>query len=311
MPFSASPRLADLPPPPPGKRGWPWTEETPPAAPGGIEAWPSITIVTPSFNQAAFVEATLRSVLLQGYPRLEYLVMDGGSTDGSVEIIRRYERWLAGWVSEKDRGQSHAINKGFARAVGEVVAWLNSDDRLMPGALQSVARAVLARRDAAAWVGAARSVTPSGRLIYVNEPRGLELPSLADWGGTGGFVQPAAFFSRAAVVRAGPLDERLHFAFDLDFFLRLAEHGPLVGTREVWAEETIHSGAKTNAQRGRSLAEAHIVQIRRGFEDVAQRQMAAELQEWDVLKRGTLAERAKLQVNLALRPLLERLRPGR
>jgi len=311
MPFSASPRLADLPPPPPGKRGWPWTEETPPVPPGETDDWPGVTIVTPSFNQAAFVEATLRSVLLQGYPRLEYLVMDGGSTDGSVEIIRRYERWLAGWVSEKDHGQSHAINKGFVKASGEVVAWLNSDDRLMPGALQAVARAVLARRDAAAWIGAARSVTPAGRLIYVNEPRGLELPSLADWGGAGGFVQPAAFFSRAAVVRAGPLDERLHFAFDLDFFLRLAEQGPLVGTREVWAEETIHSGAKTAAQRGRSLAEAHVVQIRRGFEDVAQRQMAAELQEWDVLKRGTLAERVKLQVNLALRPLLDRLRPGR
>ena len=306
MPFSASPRLADLPPPPPGKRGWPWTEETPPVPPGETDDWPGVTIVTPSFNQAAFVEATLRSVLLQGYPRLEYLVMDGGSTDGSVEIIRRYERWLAGWVSEKDHGQSHAINKGFAKASGEVLAWLNSDDRLMPGALQSVARAVLARRDAAAWVGAARSVTPSSRLIYLNEPRGLELPSLADWGGTGCFVQPAAFFSRAAVVRAGPLDERLHFAFDLDFFLRLAGQGPLVGTREVWAEETIHPGAKTNAQRGRSLAEAHIVQIRRGFESVAQRQMSAELQEWDVLKRGTLAERVKLQVNLALRPLLAR-----
>lgn len=311
MPFSASPRLADLPPPPPGKRGWPWTEETPPVPPGETDDWPGVTIVTPSFNQAAFVEATLRSVLLQGYPRLEYLVMDGGSADGSVEIIRRYERWLAGWVSEKDHGQSHAINKGFAKASGEVVAWLNSDDRLMPGALQSVAREVLARRDAAAWVGAARSATPAGRLIYVNEPRGLELPTLADWGGAGGFVQPAAFFSRAAVVRAGPLDERLHFAFDLDFFLRLAEQGPLVGTREVWAEETIHPGAKTAAQRGRSLAEAHVVQIRRGFEDVAQRQMAAELQEWDVLKRGTLAERVKLQVNLALRPLLDRLRPGR
>jgi len=308
MLFPAPPRLADLPPPPPGKRGWPWTEERPRPSVEEAEGFPSITIVTPSFNQAAFAEATLRSVLLQGYPRLEYVVMDGGSTDGSVEIIRKYERWLAGWVSEKDDGQSHAINKGFDRASGEVVAWLNSDDRLMPASLQAVARAVLARRDAAAWVGAARSVTPSGRLIYVNEPRGLDLPSLADWGGAGGFIQPAAFFSRAAVVRAGPLDERLHFAFDLDFFLRLAEQGPLVGTREVWAEETIHPSAKTNAQRGKSLAEAHVVQIRRGFEEVAKRQMAAELQEWDVLKRGTLAERVKLQVNLALRPLLDRVR---
>ncbi|RPH92435.1 MAG: glycosyltransferase, partial [Lysobacterales bacterium] len=115
------PGLNELPPPPAGRSGWPWTAETPP--PGAADAsadWPRITIVTPSFNQAEYIEETIRSVLLQGYPDLEYYVIDGGSTDGSADIIRKYAQYLAGWASEPDRGQSHALNKGFARASGQV-----------------------------------------------------------------------------------------------------------------------------------------------------------------------------------------------
>src|SRR5262245_50300660 len=111
------PAVAELPPPPSGKTGWPWTDETPPlpsTQPDG-SPWPRISIVTPSYNQSEFIEETIRSVLLQGYPDLEYIIIDGGSTDQSLDIIRKYARWLAYWISEKDRGQSHAINKGFER----------------------------------------------------------------------------------------------------------------------------------------------------------------------------------------------------
>src|SRR5436190_18724174 len=124
-----TPRLSEIPPPPPGKTGWPWNEETPPPEiMPDDRALPRVSIITPSFNQGRFIEETIRSVLLQGYPNLEYIIIDGGSTDDSLEIIRKYDPWITLWVSEKDRGQSHAINKGLSKATGEILCWLNSDD---------------------------------------------------------------------------------------------------------------------------------------------------------------------------------------
>src|SRR5947207_6789592 len=136
-----APRLDDLPAPPSGRKGWPWTEATPKAPEKSTPnfSWPRISIVTPSFNQGQFIEETIRSVLLQGYPNLEYIIIDGGSTDNTVGVIKKYEPWLAYWVSEKDRGQCDAINKGFARATGDIFAWLCSDDVYAPGALRRIA----------------------------------------------------------------------------------------------------------------------------------------------------------------------------
>src|SRR5262245_29806610 len=126
------PNLSDLPSPPPNRQGWPWTQEGAPRLDGTPgECWPRISIVTPSYNQGRFLEETIRSVLLQGYPDLEYIVIDGGSADDSVEIIRKYERWLSFWVSERDRGQVDAINKGLRRCSGVLRNWLNSDDFLL------------------------------------------------------------------------------------------------------------------------------------------------------------------------------------
>lgn len=139
------PTLKELPSPPAGKTGWPWTVQTEPLPMrmwDGSE-WPRISIVTPNYNYGYFLEETIRTVLLQGYPNLEYIVIDGGSTDNSIDIIKKYEPWLAYWASEKDRGQAHAINKGLEKATGSIAAYLNSDDLYLVGALQHIAQAYL------------------------------------------------------------------------------------------------------------------------------------------------------------------------
>jgi hypothetical protein len=140
-PFRGTANLSELPPPPPGRSGWPWTDIPPCHTMKTSESQecPSVTVITPSFNQAEFIEETIRSVLLQGYPTLEYIVVDGGSTDGTVKILQRYEPWLR-WISERDAGQADAINKGLRLASGDVLSYLNSDDLYLPGGITAIAR---------------------------------------------------------------------------------------------------------------------------------------------------------------------------
>lgn len=139
--FSNKGLLAELPPPPVGKTGWPWTVETQPPAmtmPNGLP-WPKVSITTPSYNQGCFIEETIRSVLLQNYPNLEYAICDGGSSDETVEILEKYSPWLSFWQSKKDQGQGHAINLGFSIASGDYFGWINSDDFYLPNCFQKVA----------------------------------------------------------------------------------------------------------------------------------------------------------------------------
>ena len=242
------PELNDLPAPPAGRTGWPWTEETPglPAMACGGGRWPRISIVTPSYNQGRFIEETIRSVLLQGYPDLEYIIIDGGSSDNSVEIVKKYSPWLAYWVSAPDRGQSHAINKGFERATGEVLAWLNSDDLYVAGALRAVG-ATFAGDPARLWVaGVGRYVDEGDRELYTLRP---QTPScMAEYlAGLGGMAQPSAFWRRALWEKAGGrLRERMHYCMDEDLWIRFA----LAGARPhaldaALCVRRIHALAKT------------------------------------------------------------------
>ena len=214
--------------------------------------WPRISIVTPSYNQGQFIEETIRSVLLQGYPDLEYIVIDGGSKDNSVEMIEKYGPWLTYWVSESDRGQSHAINKGFRLSSGEVMAWINSDDVYAPGAFCAVATHVLdsyVRK--AEWDG-----WMIGRCLYWNgitnekKETGPDLPpndrlKILSWR----CPQRSSFWSRACWDRVGELCEDFHFVFDTEFFLRIVFSGyqpDLVP--KVLAVGRIHPDCKTFAK---------------------------------------------------------------
>jgi glycosyltransferase involved in cell wall biosynthesis len=215
---------------------------------------PKLSIITPSFNQGGFIERTIRSVLDQGYRDLEYLIVDGGSSDESVEIIRRYQDRLAWWVSEPDEGQTHALNKGLERATGDVIAYVNSDDYYLPGAFETAIGAL--ERSGAPWVaGAARVVDEHDRPIEevwrpqppdATEfawPRGRHWWMLAPWG----VPQPSSFWRREVFEQAGRFREDMHYSFDTEFMLRLAYAGL---APELIADElsvrVVHAAAKSS-----------------------------------------------------------------
>lgn len=188
--------------------------------------YPRISVVTPSFNQAQYLEQTLRSVLEQGYPNLEYIVIDGGSTDASQTILERYAPRLSYWCSEPDQGQSDAIAKGFHRATGEILCWLNSDDLLLPGALHRVARYFQRRPQTEVVSGGAFVIDAAGlpsQTAYGSYTLGV--PSTFDrfrFFGQEGVFQQATFWRRSAYEAVGGIDPKFHFAMDLDLFTRLA-----------------------------------------------------------------------------------------
>ena len=224
-----------------------WAQETPQLsdAKSDRRPLPRITIVTPSYNQGRFIEATIRSVLLQGYPNLEYIIIDGGSSDNSVEIIQKYEPWLAYWISEEDRGQAHALNKGFARASGDIYAYLNSDDFYEPGALQSC---VLGFEGGHQWV--------VGRVRCWQEGVGdwpfPELPgkSFTKWFLSCPIPQPGCFWSAELHREMGGFREDLNYIIDYEFWLRfrfIKKIKPFVIDQPI-AVYRLHSQSKTVAR---------------------------------------------------------------
>jgi len=278
------PTLIELPPPPAGKTGWPWTEETPqapPTMPDG-QPWPRFSIVTPSLNQGEFIEETIRSVLLQGYPNLEYIVIDGGSTDNSVEIIKEYEPWLAYWVSEQDRGQAHAINKGFAKSSGDILCWLNSDDRFLPAALARVSKVALEDPAAGAFVGSGYLCYTWSEIIQEVHPRGLGFDDLIDWS-SNSFSQPSCFFRKWAWESCGPMDEDLYIAFDLDLWFKMSRQHRFVPVTAALSTFLGHPHAKTKARIYRMHMETGVVQMRHGREDLARKTLTRFADKFDAL----------------------------
>ena len=194
---------------------------------------PRISIITPSYNQALYLGETIGSVLGQGYPSLEFIIIDGGSTDGSVDIIRKYERHLAYWVSEPDRGQTHAINKGLAKATGEILAYLNSDDYYLPGALFTVAGYFQAHPRADLVHGRCRYVDAQGATIggqLGDIARYDDILDLWDvWWNRRQFVQPEVFWSRRITDQIGAFRQDLYFVMDYEYWARILKAGGTVG----------------------------------------------------------------------------------
>ncbi len=204
---------------------------------------PLVTIITPSYNQAPYLEETINSVLGQTYPNIEYLIMDGGSTDGSVEIIKRYQKKLAHWVSEKDRGQTDAINKGFALAQGEILAWLNSDDTLLPNAVEEAVQFLREHEDVGLVYGDAHYIDEIGRVIGQFPAAQTDLKRLQR-----GYVhipQQASFFRKSIWDQVGPLDPEFFFAMDYDLWVRIARRAEIRYLPRVWANFRLHRDAKT------------------------------------------------------------------
>jgi glycosyltransferase involved in cell wall biosynthesis len=233
-----------------------------------LERFPKVSVVTPSFNQGPYLRETLASLVDQRYPNLELIVMDGGSTDESLEVIRSFEGHLAHWESERDRGQAHAINKGLERATGEVLCWLNSDDVLLPGALNAVAYAFSAHED---WDWISAPSLKFGERLHEISGR-YELPrDRVEWLVHCPISQPSTFWRRSLYERHGGLDESFHYALDYEYWVRFVFGGAVLHfVDRPLSAYRLHEVSKTVAQAEKFKTEEARLREKRGAALTAQ-----------------------------------------
>jgi glycosyltransferase involved in cell wall biosynthesis len=239
------PTLEQITPQQTGKKGWPWSIESPQLAPlmNDGRAWPKISIVTPSFNQGEFLEETIRSILLQGYPNLEYIIIDGGSKDNSVEIIKKYERWLKYWISEEDTGQANAINKGLKHCSGDLFNWINSDDYLEIGALRIIAEKF---DDNDVVAGSVRNFGING--VSIIQSKNLNIKGFM--GAANGMIwhQPGTWLKYYNIMSISALDENFHYCFDGLMMLKyIIKFDKIIYINTVLVNFRLHEQSKTVA----------------------------------------------------------------
>lgn len=204
-----------------------------------------VSIITPSYNQARYLEQTIRSVLGQDHPRIEYIVMDGASNDGSVEITRKYASRLAHWESVEDNGQADAINKGFARASGEIVAWLNSDDYYLPGTISAAVKVFEENPDVVLVYGNMLAVDENGQTFNTLTYKQLTLEDLLCFQIIG---QPAVFMRRSALQQTSGLDPTFHYLLDHLLWIQIAKRGRVLHVNQTWSAARYHAEAKNVAK---------------------------------------------------------------
>ena len=223
---------------------------------------PLVSIVTPSFNQSEFLEATIQSVLEQDYSRIEYILMDGGSTDGSLDIIQRYADRLAFWLSEPDLGQTDAINKGFARSEGDILAWLNSDDLYDPWAVSEAVEFLSRNPEVGMVYGAAYYIDELGNVIARYPARQTDYKRLRR--GVATIPQQASFFRSKLWDQVGPLDPSFYYAMDYDLWVRISARAPIAFVDTPWAKFRLHGESKSLREAYRCWPEMVRVHFRNG-----------------------------------------------
>jgi glycosyltransferase involved in cell wall biosynthesis len=324
---------ANPPPPPPGLSGWPWSETS--APPNSAAPVPRISIIIPSFNLGRFIEETIRSIVLQRWPDLELIIVDGGSSDETAGIIRKYEPWITWWVSEPDEGQPHAINRGLKQATGDIVAWFNADDFFTDGSFAAVASAWQRNPDGI-YAAPVANFYARGRETLIR-PREMTLEDVIQyWSGRSLWHDPGLFWSRAVIDAVGGPDPSLHYAHDFDYLARALQHATVEYVDHTVAGFRLHHDSKTVSRMEEMMAETasvsrrywHLVKDldRAGFErsqfEARVRRGASKLVRgrrgglpllWQSLKERPFVTPLRL-ASLFPRVLLERLgrlRPGR
>lgn len=223
---------------------------------------PLVSIVTPSFNHMKYIEATMQSVLTQDYLNIEYIVVDGGSSDGTVDVVKKYENKITWWVSEKDKGQTDAINKGFARATGDILAWINSDDTYEPGAISAAVNYLQEQPEVGMVYGDCNFINENGKVIGRFNSSQTDYRLLRQ-----GYVhipQQTMFFRADLWKQVGPLDPSFYFAMDYDLWTRIAARSEIKYVPQTWANFRLHTSGKTIISDDRCWPEMVRVHYRDG-----------------------------------------------
>lgn len=288
--------LENLVSPPDGKVGWPWTQQSPPIPermPDGSE-WPRITVVTPSYNQGQFIEETIRSVLLQGYPNLEYIIIDGGSTDNSLEIIHKYEQYIAYWVSEPDKGQSNALNKGFHRATGELVGWQNSDDYYYPQAFMHAAREAIRCQEIDVFYGSRKYLDINLKTVVDPQMSAFNLEEMIP---NANMANQSMFFRSRIFKDGNYLDESFDHCMDHEFFWRLILKGyRFLFVPEIQGCYRLHADCKGSLPNNTYLAET--IKLCKFIYNNKETTSKIRKQAWSFLRGTCLDNYGKLRLEM-------------
>jgi glycosyltransferase involved in cell wall biosynthesis len=229
---------------------------------------PKITVVTPSYNQGEFLEKTILSVLNQNYPNLEYIIMDGGSTDNSVDIIKKYEDKVSYWQSQSDEGQSAAINAGFKRATGDILCWLNSDDRFVDNTLSIVGNYFIKYKDCQWLVGNGEIVDTKGKYIETMIPSSLDFGIVSHWPDNA-FSQPSVFWTRSLWEESNKINELLNFSMDFDLWLQFSKLTDGCIINKTLSKAIRHKDMKTKKYAADSFVETALVLYSHGQTEIA------------------------------------------